>query len=216
MFGCSALCARNTRNGFGPDWRMNRVTCSVSRSVTYPVLAHAGAVDVELRVERLALAAHGDPARESRPRAVVIAHVPLAEEAGPVSGCRQRLRKCLEPVARGIARGVVDDAVRVTVLAGQDRRPARRAERGGGERVAKGDAFAGHAIDRRRLDEGMTRKAEIVPAQVVDEDDDDIGRLDGLVAGIRHAGADAHDHDQRRQEPNGSHVSCFLTGPAIR
>ena len=90
-----------------------------------PVFADPGAVDVELRVERLALAAHRDPPRESRPRAVVIAHVPLAEEAGPVAGGGKRLRKRLEPVARGIARCVVDDAVRVRVLAGQDRRPAR-------------------------------------------------------------------------------------------
>ena len=87
------------------------------------------AVDVELRVERLALAAHRDPMRKSRPRAVVIAHVPLAEEAGPVARLLQRDRERVEPVARGVARGVVDDAVRVGVLAGQDAGAARRAQR---------------------------------------------------------------------------------------
>ena len=45
------------------------------------------AVHVEQRIDRLTLARHRDPARESRPRAVVVAHVPLAEEARAVTAC---------------------------------------------------------------------------------------------------------------------------------
>ena len=44
---------------------------------------------VVIFVHGLALAAHPDPAGESRPRAVIVPHVPLAEEAGAVAGALQ-------------------------------------------------------------------------------------------------------------------------------
>ena len=55
-----------------------------------PVLRDALAVDVELRIDRLALSLHRHPAGPSRPPGVVVAHVPLAEEPGAVARGRER------------------------------------------------------------------------------------------------------------------------------
>ena len=141
------------------------------------------AVDVELRIEGLALAAHRDPMGKSRPRAVVVSHVPLAEKSRPVTRLLQRDRERVEPVARGVARGVVDDAVGVGVLAGQDAGAARRAQGRRREGVQEPHAFTRHPVDRGRLDERMTRDGEVIPAQVVDQDDHEAGAsLGGLAA----------------------------------
>ena len=50
---------------------------------------HPRAIDVQRRVDGLALSRHRHPMVEARTRAVVVAHVPLAEEAGAVSGLLQ-------------------------------------------------------------------------------------------------------------------------------
>ena len=51
----------------------------------------------------------------------------------------------------------------------------RRAERRRDEGVAEDDAFAGDAVDVRRLDERMAGEAQVVPAQIVNQDEDDVG-----------------------------------------
>ena len=79
-------------------------------------------------------------------------------------------------MARRVACGVVDDPVGVHVLAGEQGRPAGRAEWRRRERVEEPRALAREPVDGRRLDKRMAGEAEVVPAQVVDENDDEFGR----------------------------------------
>ena len=63
---------------------------------------------------------------ESRPRSVmVVAHVPLAHEGRLIPGLLQILREEDRPLR--LRPLVIDDAMVVHVLAGEDRSPARRA-----------------------------------------------------------------------------------------
>jgi hypothetical protein len=137
------------------------------------LLDRARAVDVERGVDGLALARHADPVVESRTRAVVVPHVPLAKEAGAVACTLQRQRKHGQTMAG--PRRVVDDAVRVRVLAGQQARAAGRAQRRGGECIGEARTLAREAVDGRCLDERMPAHPEIVPTHVVDQDHDHVG-----------------------------------------
>ena len=66
---------------------------------------------------------------------------------------------------------VVGDPVFVRVLASKITRAARRAERRSDERVSKADPFARDTLDARNFDE---RIINFVPAQIVNEDEDDV------------------------------------------
>ena len=70
-------------------------------------------------------------------------------------------------IALGVAEGV---------LAGDERIAGWRADRGRGVGVGEADAFAGELIDVRRLDLGRAIAAEIAVADVVGQDEDDVGR----------------------------------------
>src|SRR5688572_16191168 len=153
------------------------------------------AVDVELRVGRLALPFHGHPVGPAGTTPVVVAHVPLPEEPGLVPGRGERNREGAEAVTGRIARGVVDDAVRVRVLAGEDGRATRRTERRGRERVQEPRAFARQLIDGGRLGEGVARDAEVVPAKVVDEDEHDVRRARHRTAARFTAAAPRREQD---------------------
>ena len=89
---------------------------------------------------------------------------------------------------------VVDDAVRMGILAGQEAGAAGRTERRGDEGVAESDAFAGDAIDVRCFGEGMPGAAEFVPAEVVNQDEDDVGRACGAAAYHAREGGGAGSH----------------------
>ena len=54
---------------------------------------NALAVDVQRRVDGFALTGHGHPVIETGPRAVVVAHVPLAEERRPITRALEFRRK---------------------------------------------------------------------------------------------------------------------------
>ncbi len=156
-------------------------------------------VDVELRVDRLALALHRHPAGPAGPRGVIVPHVPLAHERRPVAGSGEWDREGRQAMARRVARGVVGDAVGVGVLAGEDARPARAAERRGGEGVEEAHALTCEAVDVRRLGEGVPGDADLVPAEVIDEDEDDVRPpLDGFRRCACHRRA-------QRQEQQSSH-----------
>ena len=77
---------------------------------------HPFAIDVQRRVDRFPLPWHSNPVVESRTRAVVVSHVPLAEETRAVAGALKLQRE--HPEAMAWSGGVVDDAVDVRVLAG--------------------------------------------------------------------------------------------------
>src|SRR5262249_35575930 len=69
------------------------------------------AVDVEHRVDRLALAREADPVVEAGARRIVVAHVPLAEKSGLVAGVVQLPWPGKQLMAARRAVGVVNDAV---------------------------------------------------------------------------------------------------------
>jgi hypothetical protein len=79
-------------------------------------------IDIQRRVDGFPLTRHGYPVVEPWTRAVVVAHVPLAEEPGAVTGTLELQREYPQVVA-GSSR-VVDDAVGVRVLARQEAGPA--------------------------------------------------------------------------------------------
>jgi hypothetical protein len=60
------------------------------------------------------------------------------------------------------------------VQAGEDRRPARRAERRGDNGILEMDTIGGHGVHVRRLQEGMPHEAHGVVAVIVAEDEDDV------------------------------------------
>jgi hypothetical protein len=152
----------------------------------------SSSVHIELRIDCLALSRHRDPMIEARTRTVVVTHVPLAEERRQVTGALKLPRKGRQLMAR--PRRVVDDAVRVGVLAGQKVRPARRAERRRRERVEEPRALTGEPIHVRRVDERMSRRADLVPAEIVDEYDNDVG---GATLWRRLPGARGRCQDER-------------------
>jgi hypothetical protein len=131
------------------------------------------AVEIELGIEVLPLTFVGDEIVESGPRLVVaLAHVPLAHVRGVIPGALQDLREGFE---RGGKLGeVVGDAVPVRVHAAQQRGPARRAQRRGREGVAEVDSFVGDAIDLRRPQVRVSGIPERIPAQIVEQDHQDI------------------------------------------
>ena len=120
-------------------------------------LRHRLAVDVEaVRAREVrALAAEADPAIEAGLRRIAVAaHVPLADERGLVAGLLQILRK--ERRARRHRVDVVDDAMPVRVLAGENRRAARRAQRRRDERVPHV-----HAALRERVEMSASRATDV-------------------------------------------------------
>ncbi len=60
------------------------------------------------------------------------------------------------------------------VQAGQDRGAARRADRGGDESVAEAQAVVGQLVDRRRLQDRVSRAAERIVTLVIDQQEQDV------------------------------------------
>ena len=116
----------------------------------------------------------GDPVVVTGTGLAVIAHVPLADVRRLVAERLQLEMVVGQAVARRVARHVVDDAVTARVLAGEDRGAVRRADRRGVERALEERALGGDAVDVRRLHVGMAARAELVEAQVVYQDDEEI------------------------------------------
>ena len=98
-------------------------------------------------------------------------HVPLADKGGVIAGLLQVFRKENRAIARWLI--VVDHAVVVHILAGEYRRPTRRAECRGDKGILKMDTFGGHAIHIRRVYHRV-HKAELVVALIVGENIDHV------------------------------------------
>ena len=140
----------------------------------------APAIDVELRIEVGALSLEADPVVEAGARfVVVVAHVPLAHVGGAVTGLLEVLRE--EDGSLGDGALVVDHAVVVHVLAGQDGGPAGGTEGRADEGVGKVSPFLGEPVEGRGLQPlgGIGVEAHEVVAMVVAENEDDVGRLGG-------------------------------------
>ena len=101
-----------------------------------------------------------------------------------------------------VAGGVVDDAVRVDVLAREQRRPARRAQRRGRERIQEPRAFPRQPVDGRRLDERVAGEPEVVPARIVNQDDDDVRPWRLGAIGWRAARGETEDDGEKAVGPH--------------
>src|SRR4051794_35364911 len=103
-------------------------------------------VVVHDRIERRTLSLETIPAAETEARRVVIAHVPFAEKRGLVPGFLQLLWKGFQSMALLASLGVVNDSMRVRILAGQNARSTRRAKRRRRKSIEKLSAFTRDAI----------------------------------------------------------------------
>jgi len=151
-----------------------------------------GPVEVEALVARLVGVAPGE----------VVAEVPLAEVAGGVARVLQRLRQRVEirlqarhrsrkmhprvaqqelllqmHLREVAARG--GDAGARGVLSDHDARPRGGAKRAGGVGVGESHASRGEAVEVRRFVEGAAEAAQIANAQVIGENQHDVGAVCG-------------------------------------
>ena len=136
---------------------------------------HLLAVDVERRIVVDALPLEADPAVEAGARRVVGPHVPLAGVGRLIAGVVQQPRPGDQLMADSVVVAVAQDFVRAHVAAGQEARAARRTERRGHEGIRENGALARDSIDVRCLHEGMAETTERVVAQIVDQDEQEIG-----------------------------------------
>lgn len=135
------------------------------------------AVDVEFGIEVGTLAFEADPVVEAGARAiVVVAHVPFADEGCLVSVFLEVLRE--EDCAGRDGALVIDHAVMVHVLAGEDGGAAGRAEGGGDEGIGEVGAFGGEPVEGGGFQpfRAVRVKAHEVVTVVVTQYEDDIGR----------------------------------------
>ena len=126
------------------------------------------------------------------------AEVPLADECGGVAGLPERRgegdfverelllearpgERLVRPV--GPARKPVGDAEPGRRLAGEQRRAGRRADGGGGVGVGEAQAGFRHRVERGGAVVLAAVAAEVGPAEVVGEDDDDVEALRGVGGG---------------------------------
>src|SRR5437899_72256 len=80
-----------------------------------------------------------------------------------------------QPMTHRVPRDVVDDAVTTCVLSRDNRRPVGRADWSGMKSALEQGAFVREAIDVRRFHVRMPACPELVIAQVVDQDHQEIG-----------------------------------------
>ncbi len=157
-----------------------------------PIVEHVGrvpgrfgslAVLVKNRVERRALAGHARPVVDPWARRVVVAHVPLADVAGFVAAVAKDSGERDQLVALHATVGVVNDSVMVSILTGEQTCANGRAERRRAESVAESGSLVGNSVDAGRSHEGMACTGNLIPAQIIDEDDQDIRPVGGHRGG---------------------------------
>ena len=161
-----------------------------------PLARHPFAVDVEGLVVVETLTRKRHPAVEPGPgRVGGSAHVPLADERGPVAGALEFLREGRRLWVE--AGAIVQHAVPVGILPGENRRATRRAERGGHEGVLEQHAAFDQPIEVRCLEERVSERGSRVEALVVDQDEDNVRPLLGRSRGGRHQKKRARRHQAR-------------------
>ena len=118
-------------------------------------------VDLRVGVGTLTFETH--PTIESRPRLVVVSHVPLTDEGGRITGLVKHERKRYQLMTGSRTVNVIDDSVRMCVLARKKARTRRGTKRSGRERIAKHRAFTRNAIDIWGFYERMAGTAQLIP-----------------------------------------------------
>src|SRR5216684_1403604 len=91
---------------------------------------------------------------------------------------------------------IVGDAVGVGVLAGKETGAARRAQRRSDEGIAEGYAFGGDTVEVGGEGERMARAVKFIPAEVVHQDNYDVGP-GGLGTRQRQAAKASHELSSR-------------------
>jgi hypothetical protein len=133
------------------------------------------AVFPEDGIDDFALSAEAHPMVVAGARPRVVAHVPFTDMRRFVAQPLQLQVIVGQAMAHRIAPHVIDDAVAARVLPRHDGGAVGRAQRRGMEGVGEARALARDAVDVRRLHVRMTGGAGLVEAQVVDQDDDEVG-----------------------------------------
>ena len=130
---------------------------------------------VEQRIVQPTMAVVRHPVVVTGPRLAVVAHVPLTQMRGFVAELLQFEVVIRNAMTRRVARDVVDNAVAAGVLPGKYRRAVGRANRRGVKRTVEHHALVRDAVDVRRFHIRVAACAEFVVAQIVDEDNQEIG-----------------------------------------
>ncbi len=109
-----------------------------------------------------------------------LAEAPLAEESGRVAGVAEEVSD--RPLARAqrldvdpVPAGVAADAHVAHVAAGHEDGARRRADRRARVEVGEAEALGREAVDARRADELLAVGAHVSVAEVVGDDEDDVG-----------------------------------------
>ncbi len=153
-----------------------------------PALAHGD----EIRIVIVPLVGQDAPMIEARGIAL---EMPFAEQRRLVAGFLQELGKRRLPAVED--RGVVDDAVAMAVLAGQQNRPAGPADRVRAEAVDESDAVPGQPVDMRRPVQAPVVAGERLEGVVVGHDEEDVGPSVPSPAGGRDPAAQARGQGGR-------------------
>ncbi len=174
-----------------------RLSCDVDRLVEEHVGRIALAVEVAVpEAESLVVPELVEALAGRTVRGVgALAEVPLADARGGVAGVAEHLRDRAE---RGIEIGVVRRGDEPSALrssahrvldgvhavpgrpeSGHEARPGRRAVRGRGVRLIEDHAPGREPIEIRGPVHGRPGAAEVLPAEVVDQDEDHVGAIGG-------------------------------------
>ena len=143
----------------------------------------------------------------------------LADEAGAVAGVLQQRWIADRHVRVGERRRAEGEAVRALVLAGQDRRARRRADRRGDEGVVEAHALGGQRFEVRGAQASVADAAQAVPALVVGDDDEQVGeplrrRVGRDCAGRGEGGErDGDEHGEAAQHRRTITARCAVTLP---
>ena len=86
----------------------------------------------------------------------------------------------------------------VRVLAGENARPARRAQRGCHKRIRKMRPALGHRVEMRRLQERMPHEPHRIKPMIIGEDENDVPWLASFRA-VQLKVSRLHQHHYARQ-----------------
>lgn len=128
------------------------------------------AVMVKHRISEPAVPVIAHPAVIPGSWASVVTHVPFTDMRGFITQPLKLQVIVRQPVAHGITRHVVDDAVAGGVLPTQDRSPIGRTDRRGVKGTRKQSALMRDPINVRRLHVGVSARSKFVMAQIINQD----------------------------------------------